>query len=581
MYSETLKVYFCILILIVLLNYSLYYRQRIETVVLQQNSNYRPIYYTDSHHGNAAQEHIHDATHQFKMHTLTGYETTPAIKEDNSESASLHEARESSEESVRLSTWPTTDTTVVTVVTEPETKPIKSTHVVTVLNQLMTNSANRLSESPATNIITKNPSTGSTVHQNSLDKSKSKAPIPQGYVMVMKVYEQQTMASGNLLQLQCWAKFLNLLVVKPFMHDSHLSTPLDEQKQALMVKFEDIFNITDWNNYVTQQEYAPFKEWQQFLREAPRNVIYVQFRYLVQLIVKAKRSQGLPFPHPPEGKYYMSGCKFKALGRESTFLTANGFKTVRNVCFNFLNGDEPSLEEFSRHLLGDYAPGEVTIIINEWRGLGEPQRVLIRERICTEENAFREQIRPSLRVIRDAEQYRQQFLGGKDYLAVMVRLEMTAITRRAHDSTSNDPHYIIPYCIQLTEQIWREYKSKTNLDKTFLSIDIGKYGSDSFKRHNYYGHLKEMINFVSAIYDGNMTVQEWEKTFDDVAQNTDPSYIAMLQKVIVTRARCIIFVGGGSFQRHALHLYQQLHPNPEYRCIIPIKKCTSSSRPIQ
>ena len=535
--SEALKVYFCILILIVLLNYGLYYRKKLGTVVLQQ--------------------HADDETLYFKMHTLTENETTLVMEEYDSESASSHEAREST---FKLSTWRTTVDTVVTEVKEPKIKPINSTNVAAVSKQLMANSEKQQSESPATHVA---------------------AATKPGYVVALFIYEQQTMASGNLIQLQCWAKFLNLLVVKPFMYDSRFRLPLDEHKMALMVKPDDIFNMTDWNNHVTQQDYAPFVEWHQFLREAPRNVIYVQFKYPLLSAVKAKRLQGFLFPHPAEGNYYKTGCAFKQIDRASTFLTAKGFKTVRKVCVNFNNGDEPTLEEFRHHVLGDYAPGEVSIIMNEWRGLGENQRVLIRDRICIEENPFREQVKPSLQVISDAEQYRQRYLGGKDYLAVITRFEMSAITHRVHDRRGDDPHYIIPYCINLTEQAWKLLKRQKNLDKTFLAIDIGKYGSSSFERHSYYGHLKDMANFVSTIYDGKMNVQEWEKTFDDVAQITDPSYIAMLQKVIVTRAKCIIFVGGGSFQRHALHLYQQLHPNPEDQCIVSIVKCTSTFRPIQ
>ena len=73
-------------------------------------------------------------------------------------------------------------------------------------------------------------------------------------------------------------------------------------------------------------------------------------------------------------------------------------------------------------------------------------------------------------------------------------------------------------------------------------------------------------------------MHEWEKTFERVAHSTDSGYIAMLQQVIVTRAKCILFVGGGTFQRHAYNLYRQL--NPENQCVRILEKCTSPYRPI-
>ena len=409
-----------------------------------------------------------------------------------------------------------------------------------------------------------------------------------GFVVPLRIYEQQTMASGNLMQLQCWAKLLNLAVVKPFTKDSSFSIPLDETTHSTMLTLADTFDMDDWSQHTAKLGYAPLVDWSYFVQKAPRNAIFVQIKYPTLTHVRTVRSQGHPFPHPPNGDDYKQGCRFKMLtGKISNVLKAMSFRVVRKVCFNFLTGSELSLKQFHADILGGYQPGDVTIFIDEWRGIKENQRVLIQDNICREENPYREYLKPSQHLLRDAQLYAKQFLetfsnkttANPDYLAIIARYEMTGLTRSLN--IDNDQHAIIPHCLQLTLQTMEKVRQETGLTDTFLSIDIGKYGSKSFEQKNYYNHLKDMESFVGKVYNGRMDVHGWEKTFETVAHTTDAGYIAMLQQVLVVRAKCIIFVGGGSFQRHAFHLYNELHPNKEDRCYKVIEKCTTPYRPIK
>ena len=418
-----------------------------------------------------------------------------------------------------------------------------------------------------------------------------------GFVVALKIYEQQTMASGNLMQLQCWAKLLNLAVVKPFMKDSFLSTPMDETKHYTMLTLDDTFDMDDWSQHTAKLGYAPLVDWHHFVQNAPRDVIVVQIKYPTLTHVKAVRSQGLAFPHPPSGEEYKEGCRFKMLsssGKLGTALRAKSFRVVRKVCFNFLTGDELSLKQFHSDILGEYQPENVTIIFDEWRGIKENQRVLLQEDFCQEEHPYREFLKPSQRLLKDAEAYAKRFLtqdnttivsntsqasNSPEYLAIIARYEMTGLTRSL--KRGNDSHAIIPYCLQLTLETMEWMQWKSGLRSTFLSIDIGKYGSHSFGLKNYFNHLADMESFVRQVYCGKMDVREWERTFEAVAHTTDGGYIAMLQEVLVVRAKCIIFVGGGSFQRHAFNLYSELHPDKDERCYRVIEKCTTPYRPIQ
>lgn len=410
--------------------------------------------------------------------------------------------------------------------------------------------------------------------QSTLDAASTET---NGYIIARNIYEQQTMASGNLLQLQCWASYLNMVVVKPLMKDSNFLTPLNATKQLGMLKMEDTFDMQDWEEYTKHMGYAPLVEWDEFVSSAPKKLIIVQAKYANLDYVKKEKAKGNPFPHPPMGeKLYTQGCKFKfALGNGLAYLKEKGFEIMRKVCLNFRFGEELTMKEIREHIFGEYAERKVSIIIDMWRGIGDHQRVIIKEKICRDEKAYREHTKPSERLLHDAQLYIQKYIQGKNgntpYVALMARFEMTALTRESDK--------IIPKCLQLTKQSLQVMKSIAHIQQVFFSMDIGKYGSNSFKKKHYLGHLSEMEGFMEKMQ--GKSVEEWEKTFESVTNTQDSGYIAMLQLVLVAKADCVLFVGGGSFQRHALHLYQELHATQTAgSCVREVEKCTSPYRPV-
>ena len=418
-------------------------------------------------------------------------------------------------------------------------------------------------------------------HSQPSDEVLSPRSPGGGYVVTLKVYEQQTMASGNLLQLQCWASMLNMSLVTPFMKQSQMETPLDEARHRTHLSLWDIFSRAHWESHAGAHGYLPLVGWDQWLSQAPRKLIVVQFRYpLLSEVKKKEREYGVNFPHPLTGDDYSQGCEFKYLSSKAQqFLKTKGFIIVRKVCFNFLNGDGFSLAEFREHLFGGYSPGEVSVMLDMWRGLGEPQRVLIIDKICREQHPFRELVQPSTRLVEDAQSYKDKFLGPDDYIAIITRFEMTGLSRQYE--LNNDTHAEIPRCIRKTLFQLEQLRKDTGIDNTFVSIDIGKYGSSSFAKKKYYHHFQEMVEFVQVANRGRMALADIERTLELVSQTKDSGYIASLQQLIVTRAKCILFMGGGSFQRHALHMYQGLHPLRENQCVHVVESCTNPNRPIK
>ena len=432
-------------------------------------------------------------------------------------------------------------------------------------------------EPPNTSLSLHRQSQSNNLHMSSDDILPPRTP-GRGYVVVLDLYEQQTMASGNLLELQCWASMLNMSVVTPFMKLSKMETPLDEAEQTKFLSMWDTFNKTHWDEYTQAHGYLPLVEWEDWVKRAPRKVIVVQFLYSDPPTVKKMKKQGIKYPHPRSGDAYSKGCEFKFLPGNLTFLEANGFIVVRKVCFNFKNGDGFTFSQFQEHLFGHYEPGQVSVMMDMWRGMNLVERVLITDKICKEQHPFREQVQLSSRLLQDAETYKDRFFGPDDYIAVISRFEMTSYTRQ--HVVKKDKHAELPRCIAKTLSQLNQLRADTGIEKTFLSIDIGKYGSSSFAKQKYYNHLPDMIEFVRKVFSGRMAMTDIEHALEQVSRANDSGYIASLQQSIVTKAKCILFVGGGSFQRHTFHMYQALHPHIEDQCVRVVKSCTSRHRPI-
>lgn len=396
--------------------------------------------------------------------------------------------------------------------------------------------------------------------------------LGRGYVLAENYYEQQTMGLRNMMQLQCWAQSLKLGVVKPVMHDSFLRTPLDTAQQANFLKFEDSFDEEEWAHQTERLGYVPLISWSEFLAAAPRDVIVVQFEHPSVSMVKSRQRSGQGILHTPDYLRYTAGCSGKwPTARDVSFLKSNGFHIIRTVCFNFYYGDQLTLEEFNHHILGDHSPSSVTIVLETWRGISSAQRVLLKD-VCQNTALVQEHISLSPRLAQQAQQYIHKYLGGsRRYLAIMGRLEISQLT--VHKKVP-----VVPFCLEETLAQWKKLKTSSKLDKTFLSIDIGRFGSKKY-RSGLQPEIQMSFNkFFQTLFGMSASVKEWEKRFELVAGTRDAGYIGLLQKVLVTRAECILFVGGGAFQRHALHLYKQLHPDPKTQCYHIVKQCTRSNK---
>ena len=350
-----------------------------------------------------------------------------------------------------------------------------------------------------------------------------------GHVIAVTFWDQQTFSVGRLLSLQCWAGHHDMLVVEPFMINSKFGAPLTAEAMKhndTMVRLGRLYDLDHWNEYSKKRGYAPMVEWKEFLHQAPRDVIIVEFK----------------------------GNSLQALRKEySKTLNPHGFQVVKELHLDYKSpSNKLSMDDFATHMFGNYSPSDVTVIFSEWT-LIVNNVVDLASVHCHATHTDYDAISPSKEISESAEAYIENQFGGGEYNTVMLRLEFMP-----------EP---VSSCLSKTVQRLDKIKNYTGNLPTFVAIDVGKYGSKTDTK--FHGSMFELVQgFLRIAYDNSSSLNHWEKTFEDISKSTSPGYIGFLQKVIAIRAKYILLTGSGTntFQRHALNMYKDLHKETKDAC---------------
>ena len=389
-----------------------------------------------------------------------------------------------------------------------------------------------------------------------------------GYVMAVDYWEQQTSGSRNLQSLQCWAAQYNLSVVEPLISRSVLKTPLTNQVLKNMLWFRDFYNIDKWNRLSSALKHSELVGWKNFIKFAPRNVVLVSFRHAYPKDIKQNLEKFSKSEHHSRSpsQRVREGCP-NNWDTVKQFIQTHQFDVAREVCFNFAYGDGLSGEEFKSDVYGSLSPSASTVVFSQWRGTGPSSRVRITDSKCVN-NYVQEKVGPSTHLLSHVEQYQQKYLGGAQYISIIARMEKVQALLR-----SRRGHTTLEQCFSKLLSVWNETKSQYGLEHTLLSIDMGKYGSNSIHHAGQGSELNfRFRDFFKTLYGGRLSVEEWEDSFEDVAHISDPGYVAALQQMLAVQAQCIVFIGGGAFQKHAHTIYMSTHQ--KHKCVRIIDMCT-------
>ena len=387
-----------------------------------------------------------------------------------------------------------------------------------------------------------------------------------GYVLALDYWEQQTSASRNLQNLQCWAAQYNLSVVEPMMLRSVLRTPLTSSSTRHGFQFRDIFDIEMWNRLSSDSLHSQLVAWEDFLSSAPRDVILASFRHAFPVEIKQNLRKPQARTLPPSERV-KEGCSTNWKSA-TQFLNQHHFNIVRHVCFNFAYGDKLTSKQFKLNLYGPLSPASSTVVFSQWRGSGPPARVLISDANCGN-TGIQEVVRSSQRLLGAVEEYQRRYLGAGPYLAVIARMEKV----QAYLKSKKGPHSLAE-CFSRLLSVWRDLRTQSGVNTTLLAIDMGKFGSNSIHEAGRGSELRTRFEeFFGSLYGAELTVEQWEDSFEQVARTEDPGYVAVMQKMLVVQAQCVVFIGGGSFQKHAQTLYLKSHHHTQ-PCVRIINECT-------
>ena len=113
------------------------------------------------------------------------------------------------------------------------------------------------------------------------------------------------------------------------------------------------------------------------------------------------------------------------------------------------------------------------------------------------------------------------------------------------------------------EELSKKYEFTNSM--RLLTIDIGRFGTDT--KCPYCSHNEEVKarfeSLLSHFYRGNWTFERYEKGLSEAAKGVnDGGYIAGLQRVLSSRARCLLLYGAGHYQ--ALISRAPLQGEPSY-----------------
>ena len=380
----------------------------------------------------------------------------------------------------------------------------------------------------------------------------------RGYVLELNTTDQLTGGGMNVMTLQCLAGKLgadhSVVAVEPFVINATFGALLlgdnDAFARANSIRMSDVYDLEQWHAYTDQKHYPRLATWEDFVLNAPRDLILVENQWWQECNLEARENEFRPF------------------------FDAHSFKVVRKVCSHFKHSGELTLEQYTQAIYGNYTTDSVTVIITRFPGINNLDRELQAASTTVSGTGCDkwvhiykelEQIRPSKQIIHTADRYIDNYLGGEDsYITVMVRLEFAAAVQTKTGETNNP--IVVNVCLNklITAMKRLKKRSKGKQFDSFLTLDTGKYGSDVMARRENAAETHLTIrNFFLHVQHSNMTYEEWEGSFEEVlglrGSAGTAGFVAMLQKEIARRGRCILQAGGGTFQDSALKLYKSTH----------------------
>lgn len=425
-------------------------------------------------------------------------------------------------------------------------------------------------------------------------QKKNSVLIPEynpskGFVLNLRYPGQQGAGVRALASFQCFLGSLTpqLFIAEPYLEDTKLRGVTSSPNR---LKLSSLFDFDHFNAKSRQVGNPELINVDDFISSRPKPVILINVEHNRSNTVIWKSPQVVQ-NNSRDGHKCLQRSDITALTnskwQEITYfmekLSELESKEACIVRVLELDTRNKSLNHTSiqKLIFGEWLPQEVTLVFDYWSGpyfipIPSPANGMNCKRNFRT-NGTRFQFKPSQRLIHDAEKYRNAYLGGEKKVAVMMRIEkVTEEVEKMRKEENEFENQEIKHMKGITgvidrytngtlrevgkcfTEIQRLKKMIDQDSKTMplVTMDVGDYGSDSFRAKTTENILRLSNKTLMALYNNKWTMREWEKSFVDAAGGeTNKAYIAALQRTLASTAECLILLGGGNFQVLALQDY--------------------------
>ena len=389
----------------------------------------------------------------------------------------------------------------------------------------------------------------------------------RSYIVGMWQWEQLMASAFNSIQLQCWIKTLektsyidpqitSLSAVEPMVTHERSILGFDFSNRSLPLA-SDVFDMESWYTQwpANGPPLAPLTTRADFIQEIKhfhKELILAQINY--------DPAKGYECEFDWEIDFLMQNLEHYPL-----------LKVVRKVCIYGLNNF--LAKKFNELIFGDMKLKNTVVLISRWRGIRKFGRLNIKDSPCVV-SAPSLRLRPSASVMKDAETFANQHLGGfNNYVSVSARFEK--VSDKYWKMSQKQRRGAIADGISESLPIIANLKKKSHVNNAYLSYDYGKYGSYTFERHQYYTAGDILRKFQEDIYDGKLPYPEYERLLTTF-KFQNPGYVAMVQMTLSANAKCLFLIGWGSCIRFVISLYKSFHKQAELRITCLSKKVCST-----
>ena len=375
-------------------------------------------------------------------------------------------------------------------------------------------------------------------------------PSTRSYVMALDLWEQLMCSAYNSIQLQCWINTLqtssSVTAVEPQATKDRSILGFSFIDNSLPLA-SDIFDMDTWYTQwpVNKSLLAPLTTKADFVAEIkkiPKKVVLVELNF----------------------NYWAAGrheCQFKwpisSLMKEFEHYPL--LKVARKVCIQPLKGIPA--KEFNQLVFGDIPVENTVVVFRSWRGVGSAPRLNIEGTLCAVPPRPYGLLRPSAKIVRDAEAFASQHLGGfGKYVSVSARFEK--LIPKSREMSQKQQRKVVADAISKSMPRIVKLKRESAVSNTYLAYDYGKFGSKTFRHKLYYTADDLLIKFQEDVYDGKLPHSKYQKLLSTF-KFQNPGYVAMVQMTLSSKAKCLFLIGWGSCINFVISLFKTFHQESE------------------